>query len=240
MRFTRRQAAVGLMGAGLNLNAGEEDAGSLYIPKPHLVEDRKLLHDFMDEFAFADLVTASPDIRITHIPTLLNRGTGAFGTLEGHVSRQNPQAQAIESGKSCVVVFHGPHAYISPTWYAKMGTVPTWNFATVHASGKLRPVTDKKAFHELLAQLIRKFEDYRNSPYDFAKVPASHVDSLMEGIIGFELEIDRLEGKFKLGQERSAADRASILRHLETAKPEQSIHDFTAAFYQLRPPDATP
>ncbi len=205
----------------------------MYIPKPQEVGDRKILHDFIDDFSFAELVTAAPGIRITHIPMRLDRNRGTYGTICGHVSRQNPQSRCIEAGKDGVAVFRGPHAYISPTWYAKMGTVPTWNFATVHASGKLRPIPDKKALHELLAQLIAKYEDYRTSAYDFSKVPASHVESLMDGILGFEMEVERLEGKFKLGQERSAADRESLLRHLEGAKPERSMHDFTSAFYGL-------
>ena len=231
MRLTRRQLAAALALTGVELDAADEGAGSLYIPKPQLVGDRKLLQDFMDEFSFAELVTAAPEIRITHIPMRLDRSGGTYGKIYGHVSRQNPQSQCVEAGKECVAVFRGPHAYISPTWYAKMGTVPTWNFSTVHASGKLRPISDKKALHELLAQLIAKYEDYRTSAYDFSKVPASYLDGLMEGIIGFELEVERLEGKFKLGQDRSAADRESLLGHLATAKPERSMHDFTAAFY---------
>src|SRR5438270_1598492 len=114
-------------------------AESLYIPKPQLVEDRRLLHDFMDEFSFVDLVTVSPSLRITHIPVFLDRNGASYGTIHGHISRQNPQKEAIESKQTAVVVFRGPNGYISPTWYAKTGNVvPTWNFAVVHATGKLR------------------------------------------------------------------------------------------------------
>jgi transcriptional regulator len=231
MSLTRRELAVGLMAAGANAGGAMD---TLYIPKPQMVEDLKLLHDFMDEFAFADLVTATPEIRITHIPVRLDRETGAYGRLYGHVSRANPHTQVIEAGKPAVVVFHGPHAYISPTWYAKMGAVPTWNFATVHASGTLKPIADPKALHDLLAALVNKFEDYKTSEYDLAKVPANQLEGLMRGIIGFELEIDRLEGKFKLGQDRSPEDQASLLHHLEKAKPEESIYDFTARYYRRR------
>lgn len=113
-----------------------------------------------------------------------------------------------------------------------MGTVPTWNFAVVHATGKLRPVSEKKALKQLLARLIGKFEDYKNSAYDFSKIPDSVIDGMMGGIVGFEMEIELLEGKFKLGQERGEADRTSLLEHLKGAKADRSIHDFTAGFYK--------
>jgi transcriptional regulator len=229
--MTRRSAITGLALAGSTAQAQERPSETLYIPQPHLVKDRKLLHDFMDEFAFVDLVTAAPAVRITHIPTLLRRDAGPYGVIFGHISRQNPQRAALESGEHAVIVFHGPHSYISPSWYAKTEAVPTWNFAVVHASGKLKAITDKKALHGLLAQLIRKFD---RSTYDFSKLPESYVDGMIGGIIGFEMEIELLEGKFKLGQERSPEDQAGILRNLQTAKPERSVHDLTASFYEWK------
>lgn len=235
MTPSRRDLAALFALAGVELDAQPESSGSLYIPKAQNVADRKLLHDFMDEFSFVDLVTAGPGIRVTHIPTWLDRSAGPFGTLHGHVSRQNPQHSLFDSAQPAVAVFRGPHAYISPTWYAKMGTVPTWNFAVVHATGKLRAVTGKKALKALLAKLIGKFEDYKTSAYDFAKVPDDIIDGMMNGIVGFEMEIELLEGKFKLGQERSPADRASLLEHLKSAKSDRSIHAFTEAFYNSRP-----
>ena len=127
---------------------------SLYIPKAHLVEERKFLHDFMDEFAFVDLVTVSPTLRITHIPTVLDRTAGAYGTILGHISGQNPQRAAFDGAHTAVIVFRGPHSYISPTWYEKTDVTPTWNFSVVHASGRPKAITDKREMHELLARLI--------------------------------------------------------------------------------------
>lgn len=225
----RRDLVAALALAGMKLEAQQPDPESLYIPKPHLVKDRKLLHDFMDEFAFVDLVTSTPTIRITHIPSMLDRTAGKYGTIRGHISRQNPQSKTFDGQTPAVIVFHGPHSYISPTWYAKTDVVPTWNFAVVHASGKLNAITDKKALHDLLAKLINKFE---KSSYDFAKLRDDYVYGLMAGIIGFEMEIELIEGKFKLGQERSAADKEALLRNLRSAKPQRSIADFTASFYQ--------
>lgn len=228
----RRSMLAGLAAAGFDLEAqtNSSAAESLYIPKPQLVEDRELLHDFMDEFSFVDLVTSEPSLRITHIPVVLDRNAGRNGAIWGHISRQNPQTEAISTGRRAVIVFHGPHSYISPTWYATTEVVPTWNFASVHATGKLKPVTGEDAMRDLLARLIRKFEE-PNSAYDLAKLPRSYTSGLIGGILGFELEIELLEGKFKLGQERSEADKEGILKHLRTAKPEPSLYDFTASFY---------
>jgi len=205
---------------------------SLYIPQPHLVEDRQFLHDFMDEFPFVELVTATPGVRITHIPVLLDREGGSYGRIFGHVSRQNPQSDTFDGAHTGVIVFRGPHSYISPTWYAKPDVVPTWNFAVVHATGRLKRVGDKQALHDLLARLIHRFE--QSPAYDFAKLPRSYKDGLMSGIVGFEMEIERLEGKFKLGQERTAADRAGILENLQSRKKKRSIEEMTGDFYERR------
>ncbi len=229
--MNRRHLLFALAAAGLDLKAEDPPSGSLYIPKPHLVEDRKFLHDFMDEFAFADLVTAGPTLRITHIPTVLNRSAAPYGTIFGHVSRQNIQSKSFDGVQPAVLVFRGPHSYISPTWYAKPEAVPTWNFAVTHASGRLKAITDQAALHSLLAQLIAKFEG-PGSAYNFAKLPDSYINGMIGGIVGFEMQIELLEGKFKLGQERSEADKQAIVKNLQTAKSPRSIAEFTADFYK--------
>jgi transcriptional regulator len=231
--MNRRDLLTGLALSATAADTQPPGSGSLYIPKAHLVEDRAFLHDFMDSYGFVDLVTASPAIRITHIPVLLDRTAGPYGVLYGHIARNNPQTETFDGGHSAVIVFRGPHSYISPTWYTKKEAVPTWNFAVVHAGGRLKAVTDRKALGELLAKLVRKFENrYAESSYDLAKLPDGFIDGMIGGIAGFEMQIDTLEGKFKLGQERSEADKAAILRNLQAAKQEPSMHDFTESFYQ--------
>ena len=237
----RRDLLAGLALAATAAESQQPSPESVYIPPVQKVEDRKFLHDFMDEFSFVDLVTANPTIRITHIPVLLDRTAGPYGTIIGHISRNNPQQQTFDGKSQAVIVFHGPESYISPTWYAKTEAVPTWNFAVVHASGKLKPITDKTALHDLLAKLIHKFEGrYPQSTYDFSKLPDGYVYPMIEHIIGFEMPIDELEGKCKVGQERSDADKEGILKHLPTAWREPSLAEFTAAFYerQKKPPAA--
>ncbi len=237
--MNRRHMIAGLALAGVEANAqtgAPEGAESLYIPKPQLVEDRRLLHDFMDEFAFVELVTVSPSLRITHVPVWLDRAAGAYGTIHGHISRQNAQRAAFDGKQTGVAVFRGPHGYISPTWNARAGnSVPTWNFAVVHATGKLRPVEGHVELNALLSRLVAKFESGEAAGYDFASLPENYRNSMMNGIIGFDLEIELLEGKFKLGQEHGAAERQNLLRHLADAKPARSLHDFTAGFYERQP-----
>jgi transcriptional regulator len=229
----RRDLLVGFTLASLRGQTPPQySQSSLYIPKTHLVEDRKFLHDFMDEYAFVDLVTAAPDVRITHIPVVLDRAGGAYGKIYGHISRQNPQSKLFDGDHSAVIVFRGPHSYISPTWYARSDVVPTWNFAVVHASGRLRPIEEPKTLHYLLAGLIAKFENYEGSTYDFMKLPEKYKYDLMKGIIGFEMEIEQLEGKFKLGQERRTVDREGVLKGLKSAKQGRSIEELTASFYE--------
>ncbi len=211
-------------------------AESLYIPKPQLVDDRRFLDDFMDEFSFVDLITVSPTLRITHIPVYLDRAAGPYGTIHGHISRQNPQHTTFDGRQTGVIVFHGPNGYISPTWYAKTGNVvPTWNFAVVHATGKLRPVDGQKELNDLLAKLIAKFERYEGTAYDFSKIDDSYKYGLMGGIIGFEMEIELLEGKFKLGQDRSPEDKQSLLKKLRDGKSPRALPEFTASFFERQP-----
>ena len=243
----RRAILLGLLSAAA-ATVGEPDAvaqepaappdPSLYIPKAHVVDELKFLHDFMEEFAFVMLVTTAPTLRITHIPSILNRSEGRFGTIRGHISAQNPQKAAFDGTHQAVVVFRGPQGYISPTWYAtQTSVVPTWNFGVVHASGRPRPITDKAKAYDLLATLISRNEKRVGSTeYDFSAQPREYVDRMMQGIAPFEMEIQALEGKFKLGQERSEGDRSGVLAHLGGGGyKEGSLYDLTQAIYKRLP-----
>jgi transcriptional regulator len=214
---------------------------SLYIPKAHVVEDRAFLHDFMDEYAFVDLITTAPTLRITHIPTFIERTAGRYGTVFGHISAQNPQRAAFDGAHQAVIVFRGPQGYISPAWYANKSVVPTWNFAVVHVSGRPKLIEGPDATRALLARLIKKFEAKSGTSYDFDALPADYIAGMMKGIVPFSMEIEAIEGKFKLGQERSDGDRKGVLANLPTARPhERTLPELTAAFYTLRPAAAAP
>jgi len=234
--LNRRDLLSSLVFAAVTAEAQESappPPPSLYIPNAHRVEDRKLLHDFMEEFAFVDLITAPP-LHITHIPVVFDRAAGPFGTIHGHIARNNEQVEAFDGKQEAVIVFRGPHGYISPTCYQTNPAVPTWNFAVVHATGKLQPVTDPAALHAFLARLIHKFESYQGTGYDFSKIPDSYLNPMLANIVGFDMQIELLEGKFKLGQERPEADRQGILKYLQTARRERSLHDLTESFYRQK------
>ena len=211
---------------------------SVYIPKAHLVEDRTFLHAFMDEFSFVDLVTTTPTLRITHIPSVLDRTKGRFGTIFGHISALNDQKKAITGGDRAVVVFRGPHGYVSPGWLVtpqSRGGVPTWNFAVVHATGRMVPIDEPARKHALLTTLIKKYETaIGGTSYDFAALDMDDVLTRMKGIQPFELEIEALEGKFKLFQERPEPDQAAALPKLDTYR-ERSLRQFTEHFYKSAP-----
>jgi transcriptional regulator len=244
--LNRRAVLLGLLSAAAmcdeNPIAAQEAQTApdptLYIPRAHVVEERAFLHDFMEEYAFVSLITTTPTLRITHIPTILDRARGRLGTIRAHISVQNPQKAALDGTHEAVIVFRGPHSYISANWYAvRDSVVPTWNFGVVHASGRPRLITDRDKAYDLLATLIRTNERRAGSTgYDFAGQPREYVDRMMQGISPFEMEIDALEGKFKLGQERSEGDRAGVLEHLKAGGyKERSLYELTAALYQNRP-----
>lgn len=242
----RRALLLSLLAGPVLLDDTAAEAGgqggapdpSVYIPKAHLVEDRAFLHAFMDEFSFVDLVTTTPTLRITHIPSVLDRSKGRLGTIFGHISQQNEQQRAVSGGERAVVVFRGPHGYVSPGWLVtpqSRGGVPTWNFAVVHATGRMVPIDEPERKHALLATLIKKYETrIGGTSYDFSALDMNDVLTRMKGIQPFELEIEALEGKFKLFQERPEPDRAAMLPKLETYR-ERSLTAFTEYFYKTAP-----
>jgi transcriptional regulator len=206
---------------------------SLYIPKAHLVDDRRFLHDFMDEFAFVDLVTTTPTLRITHIPVVLERNEGRYGTIYGHIAAQNPQQATFDGAHDAAIVFRGPHGYISPTWYSRRDVAPTWNFAVVHASGRPTAIAGPAGARDVLARLIRRYEEAVGSSFTLDRLQPEYVDNLLPRIAPFRLRIEALEGKFKLGQERSAEDKQGVLAHLrEGAYRERTLYELTDAFYR--------
>jgi transcriptional regulator len=201
------------------------------VPKAHRLEDLDFLHEFMEEFSFAELITSSPTLQITHIPVILDRSAGAYGKICGHVSRQNPQCQAFMEGQTAVIVFRGPHAYISPAWFDKTPSVPTWNYAVVHASGQLRAIAEKAELRSVLEKSIEKHEGHQCSSYALSDLPENYLSAMMGGIVGFEMPIESLEGKFKLGQDQNDADRQRLLEHLRQQRQERPLCEFSENFY---------
>lgn len=235
-QFLDALAVAAATGAGEEMYAAEGDGpGSLYIPQRHLISELPVIHEFMDAFGFVSLTTAPP-IRVTHIPILLDRGEGRFGRLIGHLARGNPQKDALDGNHEAVVVFRGPHHYISPSWYAAPQAVPTWNFAVVHATGKPKLVEDAAAFGRSLERMVAKFEAYAGTSWDYSKLDEGYKRGTMRGAVMFEMPIDHLEAKFKLGLERSEADQEGVLKGLEASKTEISLLDLTRSRRAARKP----
>ncbi|WP_304526094.1 FMN-binding negative transcriptional regulator [Halomonas sp. I5-271120] len=162
-------------------------------------------------------VLVGDDLQATHLPLQLRRDEGEFGTLYGHFARANPHWQALES-RRVLAIFTGPHAYVSPTWYATRPAVPTWNYAAVHAEGRFERL-DGAATAALIERSLAHFEPGLLN--DKVTLDDAFRDRLLAGIVGFRLPIASLQGKAKLGQQRSAADQAGVAAGLrDSAAPE--------------------
>ncbi|MBL8218650.1 MAG: FMN-binding negative transcriptional regulator [Bryobacterales bacterium] len=115
---------------------------TIYIPERHRERDLEVIYSFLEEFAFATVVTGKPELMASHVPLLVGRGAEGLGRVEGHLAKGNPQLACFDGEQQTLMVFRGPHAYISPAWYATEQAVPTWNFAVVHVTGRARVVDD--------------------------------------------------------------------------------------------------
>lgn len=185
----------------------------MYTPAHFQVNDRDTLHAFMRRHSFATLVSQEGGVpQATHLPFLLNPIQGNHGILLSHMARANPQWRHF-SNTEVLVIFTGPHAYISPAWYATQPAVPTWNYTAVHAYGIPRIVTDHDRFVQMLHDLVEFYETGRPNRWH-GTLPAEFRDGLMKGIVGLEIEITRIEGKFKLSQNRPK-DAPSVIAMLE-------------------------
>ena len=181
----------------------------MYIPD-HFREARpEVLHDAMRQIGFATLVTheAHGGLEANHVPMLLEGDV-----LRGHVARANPVWKAGEG--EALAIFLGPHAYVSPNWYpSKAATgkaVPTWNYITVHAKGAIRWIQDAAWLRAHVTRLSETHEGRRPDPWNVGDAPESYVEAMLKGIVGFELAIIQLDGKYKLTQNRDAADRDAV------------------------------
>jgi transcriptional regulator len=181
----------------------------MYIPKHFEQPDERVLWNFVAEHSFGTLLTVVDGRPFaSHLPFLSDRDQRV---LHCHVARANPQWQHLATASQVLAIFAGPHGYVSPTWYAEPG-VPTWNYAVVHAIGEARSVDDPIHTRTHVEALAANFERGRAAPW----VPGYDTRRLA-GIVGIEIRVERLEGKFKLSQNRSAADRAGVVEQLRAS-----------------------
>ena len=176
---------------------------TLYMPPHFRVDDAAAQRRLIDDNGFGTLVSGgAAGLQVSHIPFLAREEGGKLRLL-GHVARANDQWRGLEAAGEVLAIFHGPHAYVSPGWYAQHPAVPTWNYAVVHAHGRAR-LMQEDALLELLYELTAKYEAGREKPWRLGEQPASFVEGLLQAIVGFEIEVERLEAKFKLSQNRPA------------------------------------
>jgi len=188
----------------------------MYLPPAFAVDDVPRLQDFMDEFNFATLVTTRDgELTGSHIPFILDRTAGPYGTLRAHIAVRNPQLADLRAGSRALVIFQGPHTYVSPSWYRNPENVPTWNYTVVHAYGAPK-IGNKAAMVALLKSLTAKQEASFEKPWDFDS-DAPWIQRLLNEIVAFEIGIERLEGKFKLNQNRKPEDRAAVIETLASS-----------------------
>ena len=200
----------------------------MYIPKHFREDDLNTLHDLMRVYSFATLITQHEGVPFaTHLPFILDAQRGPYGTLLAHVARANPQWRDFTSEQEVLVIFQGPHAYVSPSWYEVELSVPTWNYAAVHAYGIPRLIEDGEELYQLLKVLIETHESQFENPWPF-QLPDDYLQKMMRGIVAFEIEITRLEGKFKMSQNRTASERENVIAALNESSDTQPAAELMA------------
>ncbi|MGH8413881.1 MAG: FMN-binding negative transcriptional regulator [Gammaproteobacteria bacterium] len=186
----------------------------MYTPASFKEDGIPHLHKLMRRYPFALLLTAHDgEIAATHLPFMIDADRGKHGTLLAHMACANPHWKLFDARREALVVFTGAHTYISPSWYESPVTVPTWNYAVVHAYGRPVIVKDKVRVRAMLEQLVTIHETTINPPWSTAQADG-YVNEQLDYIVAFEIEIERLEGKFKLNQNRSRADQEGVVRAL--------------------------
>lgn len=196
----------------------------MYVPPAFKESDLAAMHEAMRQARLATLVTATADgLQATHLPFVLDESEGAYGVLYGHVARANPQWKAPVIGEA-MVLFVGPDAYITPSWYAtKRETgkvVPTWNYVAVHAYGEAEFFEDADRLRDVVTRLTALHEGSRPEPWSVSDAPEDYVQAQLRGIVGVRLPIARIEGKRKMSQNRSDADRAGVAAGLGASERE--------------------
>ena len=199
----------------------------MYIPRANEEKRLSVMHDLIRSHSFATLVSVNEaGLLASHLPMTLELGASEFGTLKCHVARGNPQWRDLDGAIDALAIFAGDHHYISASWYpnaAETGAeVPTWNYVVVHAYGTLRVMSDD----ELLAHLnslTARHESAFEKGWQLSDAPDGYIAGQMRAIVGLELPIQRIEGKWKVSQNRNDRDRDAVVQGLETLDTPESL-----------------
>ncbi|MGY6039818.1 FMN-binding negative transcriptional regulator [Aeromonas sp. AE23HZ002T15] len=192
----------------------------MYLPTHFAVTDPEALHALMRAHPLGALIThGEGGLDANHLPFEFDAGEGEHGVLRAHVARNNPLWQAVTDGQEVLVIFKAADAYVSPNWYPSKQEhhkqVPTWNYAVVHAHGRIRVRDDARFVRRLLASLTRVHEAAEPSPWKMADAPRDYLEAMVAAVVGIEIEITGLVGKFKLSQNKEAADRQGVVDALQ-------------------------
>ena len=199
----------------------------MYIPRHNQETRIEVLHELIESEPLAALVTmSSKGLCASHVPMVLERGESGFGILRGHVALPNEQWRTFDASVEALAIFAGPQHYITPSWYPEKlehgRVVPTWNYVVVHAYGLLQVHEDPDWLLPHLEQLVAQSEADAPSPWKISDAPTDFIRSQMKGIVGLELPITRLEGKWKVSQNRSARDKRGVIEGLATLDTAES------------------
>lgn len=200
----------------------------MYQPAAFAEERVDVMHALLRAHPFATLVTCADGApEANHLPLLIDPQPAPCGTLRGHVARGNPLWQQDHAGREALVIFQGPQVYVTPSWYAaKRETgkvVPTWNYAVVHARGPLIIHDDPVWLRDLVSRLTMQQEATLPQPWGIDDAPPAYIEQMLQAIVGIEILIARIEGKWKVSQNRSAADRDGVVAGLQARGDAQSL-----------------
>ncbi|MDQ0859348.1 FMN-binding negative transcriptional regulator [Bacillus sp. V2I10] len=191
----------------------------MYIPKHFKLEDEEMIYDFIEKYSFATLFSQhNGEPYATHLPLTLNKGESA---VYGHFALPNKQWEDIEN-QQVLVVFQGPHCYISPSWYETMKAVPTWNYVSIHLYGTMEIVEDQKIIFDSLNDMVNKYES-QDSPYNLKNVEPSFIEGMSKGIVAFKIKITKIEAKAKLSQNHPVERQELIIKHLENTSNQDNL-----------------
>jgi transcriptional regulator len=193
----------------------------MYIPRHFEQTDREAIFAFMQAHGFATVVTThGGEPFASHLPLLVDRAAGPHGAIIGHLARANPQ-WTDAAGQQALVIFSGPHAYVSPRWYAEPNVVPTWNYATVHAYGRWETLDDPATVKRIVADTVNFYEAALPEPWPLdADTPL--IEGLVKQIVGFRIVVERLEAKWKLNQNHSPSRRERVIAELSAHADDDS------------------
>lgn len=186
----------------------------MYIPRRYDEKDKEKIYSFIKENSFGILISIRDGLPIgTHIPLLLERNEAGKDILMGHISKGNEQKYTLTDGAKVLVIFAGPHAYVSPRWYTQMN-VPTWNYISVHVYGTVK-IVEGEALKAALTRLVNNYEQPLPRPVTLEEIPEKTFQENFRGIVGFEIEIEDIQAAYKLSQNRDEISHQHVIEELD-------------------------